>query len=107
MMASVDVNDGTVTIIEPPKIVLGGISGNFFHATETENYLVSYGKIWQKVLHLAKKVFFQFLKDMNSQETLDGALATMDTDVANAFPDSDPPSYNLHLAKALLYKVWN
>ncbi len=40
MMASVDVNDGTVSVIEPPRIVLGGISGTFFHAEATENYLV-------------------------------------------------------------------
>lgn len=65
---------------------MGGISGSFVRAFQTEAYLVG--------------------KNLNDNETLQAALAIMDSEVN---PNPDPVlasvEYRKYLAKALFYKV--
>ena len=65
---------------------MGGISGTFFRATQTEDYLVG--------------------KNLNDNATLQGALAVLDSEIV---PVEDPVlasvEYRKYLAKALFYKV--
>ncbi len=109
MLASVVENaDDTVTVQTTPRILLGGISSNFFHAESVEAYLV--GKFFKCSILYSFIMFGSFPqiqegRNMNSQNTLNGALTRLETDVTNALGDETPDTYQLHLAKALLYKV--
>ncbi len=110
MLASVVENaDDTVTVQTTPRILLGGISSNFFHAESVEAYLV-YKSISDAAFVFSLNMFASFSqiqegKNMNSQNTLNGALTRLESDVTNALGEETPDTYQLHLAKALLYKV--
>ena len=69
-----------------PILVFGGISEDFVHATNTENYLVG--------------------KDLKDGNVLKEALETLKNETV---PDQNPvmatPEYRVHLVQALFYRV--
>ena len=71
---------------QAPILVFGGISGSFFRATATENYLNG--------------------KNLNDEATLQTALTTLDGEIS---PVEDPVlasvAYRKHLVKACFYKA--
>ncbi|CAL8069378.1 unnamed protein product [Orchesella dallaii] len=73
-------------VAEKPRIVYGGVSGDFIHATLAEQYLED--------------------KDLSDENTLRNALEALEKQVnpqSGALESS--PKYRIHLAKALLYKT--
>ena len=80
--------DSNFIIQERPRLVFGGISPDFIHATSTENYLNG--------------------KDLKDQNVLQQALQMLKSEVV---PNEDPvmasPAYRSHLTQALLYRVGN
>ena len=80
------VNKSTFTFEEKPRLVFGGISSSFAHATATEAFLEG--------------------KALDGNEILQEVLKKLDTDVV---PEESPlltdGLYRKHLASALFYKV--
>nr|XP_039262043.1 abscisic-aldehyde oxidase-like isoform X1 [Styela clava] len=74
--------------ISKPSLVFGGISKTFFHATQTEQYLLN--------------------KTINSQDTLNGALKLLAVEIRpESYKASDSSSsYRRSLAVGLFYKFY-
>ncbi|CAL8070104.1 unnamed protein product [Orchesella dallaii] len=73
-------------VAERPRIVFGGVSGDFIHATSAEEYLEG--------------------KDLSQENTLTKALESLEKQLkpqSGALESS--PKYRTHMAKALLYKT--
>ena len=83
-LAKVDPDSKVVQ--DKPKIVFGGISNDFVHASSAENYLDG--------------------KNLKAQDILQGTFKVLDSEIS---PDQNPShatvEYRKHLAKALFYKV--
>lgn len=78
--------DETFTVLEKPNLVYGGISGDFNHATSTEEFLVG--------------------KSLNDESVIQNAVAILATEVE---PTDDPVlasvEYRKYLTQAFFYKV--
>ena len=78
--------DDNFNVLKKPSLVFGGISENFNHANNTEEYLNG--------------------KNLKELVTLQGALTSLKNE---AIPNNDPvmasSDYRAHLVQALFYRV--